>query len=171
MLKLSISIIISYLLIPAAWACDEQCQRQQAEAAGNKFPSYLSWSYCEDLKLDFMTREVKSLQKYREQQLPALHPGGMNNTRKFLKQRQEWLQECESYITQTGHGHLFENATTTTAIFSSIDAVQRELSSLVGGVTYGQNRATVAGDKFDQFFKLIDTHQTHMLLKGQVVYR
>lgn len=159
----------------SAMACDEQCQRQKAEAEGKKFPSYLTWKYCEDLKLDFMTREVKSLQKYRSKQLDSMHRGGMNNTRKFLKQRQEWLHECDSYMAGTDNGRLFKDEPTTDAIFGAMKSVEDELASLIKGVTYsvdaGETGASVAGDKFDRFFKLVEDHQTLMLLKGQVVYR
>lgn len=175
MFKIATRILFLCLLAPAAWACDEQCQRQKAEAEGTKFPSYLSWRYCEDLKRDFMTREIKSLHKYRETQLPTMHPGGMNNTRKLLGQRQEWLQECDTYMTKTSHGRLFTDDKTTDAIFSSIRSVETELTSLVKGVTYsvssGESPAAVAGEKFDNFFKLMENHQTQMLMKGQVVYR
>jgi hypothetical protein len=174
-MKIIISIAASFLFISSAWACDESCQRQKAETEGHKFPSYLTWRYCEDLKLDFMTREVKSLQKYRGSQLESQHRGGMNNTRKFLNQRQEWLKECDNYIAKTDKGRLFKDDATTSAIFNSMKSVETELASLIKGVTYsvdsGESASSVAGEKFDRFFKLIDDHQTLMLLKGQVVYR
>lgn len=138
-------------------------------------PSYLNEKYCNDIKLDFITTSIKSLQGYRDKQLVSQHRGGMNNIRKYLDQREEWLKECDQYLSKTKHGRLFQDNATTISIFEAMDAVSTELSSLVNGVTYsveaGGSPTDVAADKFDHLFKLVDDHQTMMLLKGQVVYR
>ncbi len=147
------------------------CSSQAAE----EFPSYLNEKYCEDIKLDFMTSAIKSLQRYREQQLVSQHRGGMNNIRKYLIQRKEWLLECDSYLDAAENDRLFKDKQTTDGIFSAIDSVSEELQSLISGITYsvdqGQSPTAVAGEKFDKLFKLVDDHQTMLLLKGQVVYR
>ncbi|GAB3100897.1 hypothetical protein G8770_16420 [Aestuariicella hydrocarbonica] len=143
--------------------------------ADDEFPSYLSEKYCQGIKLDFMTSSIKSLQRYRDKQLTSQHRGGMNNIRKFLEQRQDWMLECDQYLSKTGKQRLFLDKKTTESVFSAIDSVASELNSLVNGVTYsvenGGSPTDVAAEKFDQLFKLVDNHQTMLLMKGQVVYR
>ena len=143
--------------------------------ADDKFPSYLTDKYCNGIKVDFMTSSIKSLQRYRDKQLPSQHRGGMNNIRKYLEQREDWLLECDNYLASTSKHRLFKDEKTTDNIFSAISSVTGELNSLITGVTYstepGQSATSVAGQKFDRLFKLVDDHQTLMLMKGQVVYR
>ena len=143
--------------------------------AADNFPSYLTDKYCSDIKVDFMTSSIKSLQRYRDKQLPSQHRGGMNNIRKFLEQREDWMKECDNYLAQTSKDRLFKDAKTTSEIFTAIDSVTTELQSLITGVTYsvdaGGSPTDVAAQKFDHLFKLVEDHQTLMLMKGQVVYR
>lgn len=143
--------------------------------AEDKFPSYLTGKYCNGIKVDFMTSTMKSLQRYRDKQLPSQHRGGMNNIRKYLEQREDWLLECDNFLASTSRNRLFKDKKTTATIFSAISSVTDELQSLITGVTYstelGQSPTSVASQKFDHLFKLVDDHQTLMLMKGQVVYR
>jgi hypothetical protein len=143
--------------------------------AEDKYPSYLTGKYCNGIKVDFMTSTIKSLQRYRDKQLPSQHRGGMNNIRKYLEQREDWLLECDNYLANTSRNRLFKDQKTTANIFSAISSVTDELQSLITGVTYstepGQSPTSVAAQKFEHLFKLVDDHQTLMLMKGQVVYR
>lgn len=143
--------------------------------AEDSFPSYLTEKYCNDIKLDFMTSSIKSLQHYKDKQLASRHRGGMRNIQRFLQQRQDWLQECDGYLSATSeHKRLFRNEATTDTIFAAIDSVSTELGSLIAGVTYTEDpsgTSTVVEEKFDQLFQLVEEHQTLLLLRGQVVYR
>jgi len=144
--------------------------------AESSFPSYLTEKYCNDIKLDFMTSSIKSLQHYKDKQLASRHRGGMRNIQRFLKQRQDWLQECDGYLSATSeHKRLFRNEATTDDIFDAINSVSNELGSLIAGVTYTEdpsgNNDTVVEEKFNQLFQLVEAHQTLLLLRGQVVYR
>lgn len=155
-------------------ACDEICRRAKAqERYGKKFPSYLSWTYCEEIKIEFMTSTLSSLQRYRDTHLDTKHKRGMKNTRQYINQRKEWLQECDNYLVKTEHGRIFKEAKTTDNIFKALDSVSRELASLVKGVTYsfehGQDSTAVAAEKFDHLFELVDNHKTLLQLKGQFV--
>jgi len=143
--------------------------------AEGDFPSYLTEKYCNDIKLDFMTSSIKSLQHYKDKQLASRHRGGMRNIQRFLQQRQDWLQECDGYLSATSeHKRLFRNEDTTDTIFAAIDSVSTELGSLIAGVTYTEDPSgnnTVVEEKFDKLFQLVDKHQELLLLRGQVVYR
>ncbi len=144
-------------------------------AADQEFPGYLSDKFCTDTKLDFMTNTIKSLQRYRDTQLADQHRGGMNNIRKLVVQRKEWLLECQSYLSQVESKNLFESEASTESLFAAMDNIAMELQSLISGVTYavepGENPSMYAAEKFDLLFKLVDTQKTQMLMKGQVVYR
>lgn len=159
--------IISCVLLPFA--------SMQSAFAEQTFPSYLSTQYCADLKHSFMTSAVKSLQRYKDQQLATRHRGGMYNIRTFVQQREEWLQECDGYLQATHHQRLFKDAKTTDGIFNAMTSVSQELQSLIAGVSYtvepGGDVTDVAAQKFEHLFKLVDDHQTRMLMRGQVVYR
>lgn len=162
-LLLAVLLVLPALPV-AALACD---------TCTTAFPSYLSEQYCSDLKRDFMTTDTQSLQRYRTTQLASKHPGGMNNIRKFLVQRQAWLQECNAYLNESKGRHLFKDETTTRAIFASMQSLNGELEALLQGVTYSTLNADtqVAADKIDRMLELIDDHDTLMRIKGQMVYR
>ncbi|MYM62772.1 hypothetical protein [Pseudomaricurvus sp. HS19] len=143
--------------------------------AEDDFPSYLSPKYCTDVKLDFMTSSMKSLRRYRDSQLASRHRGGMNNIRTYLMQRQEWLLECDSYLQATRETRLFKDDATSANIFNAIESVSSELQSLIAGVSYsvepGGEITDVASQKFDRLFKLVDDHQTLLMMRGQFVAR
>ncbi len=140
-----------------------------------EFPSFLNEKYCTDIKLDFMTNSIRSLQLYKEKQLATRHRGGMNNIRNFLTQRQDWLKECDEYLSATSNRRLFKDDKTSDQIFYALESVSAELDALIRGVSYTANAGGATGDlaaeKFDNLFKLVDDHQTLMLMRGQVVYR
>lgn len=160
----------------STYACDENCRKKKASTENNiKFSGYLNRKYCSDLTKDFMTASLKSLQSYRANQLGTKHRGGMRNTSRYLKQRLDWLTECDRYLTLTNYGRVFKENQTTDDILTAIESVNKELDSLVAGVTYtnetGDSSTLVAAEKFDHLFKLIDSHKTMLLLKGQFVVR
>jgi|GEM_PF-571982 len=172
--KLAICLAAIGTFSLSASACDESCRKEKAQARyGEKFPSYLSRAYCEEIKIEFMTSTLSSLQSYRDTRLDVKRKRGMNNTRSFIDQRKAWLQECDNYLTKTDHGRIFKDDKTTVSIFNAMDSVSRELSSLVKGVTYsfdhGQDSTVMATEKFDHLFELVDNHKTLLLLKGQFV--
>lgn len=143
--------------------------------AESNFPSYINGKYCNDLKRDFITTTIGSLRSYRQQQLTSKHRGGMNNIRNFVQQQETWLKECDQYLQTTQRNRIFQDDKTTRTIFDAMASVTLELDALIKGITYsvegGSKSTDVAADKFDQLFKLVDDHQTLMLLKGQLVFR
>ena len=175
-MKKIICLFLLFGLVPQTLACDEECRKQLAEAKHNiDFPGYLTRKYCNDIAIEFMTTSIKSLQSYRFKHLESKHRGGMRNTNRFIKQRQEWLLECDQYLKYTDYGRLFRNAQTTDRIFAAMASVSKELASLVEGATYtdelGDASTQVAAEKFDLLFKLVDNHKTLMQIRGQFVTR
>ncbi|WP_347331967.1 hypothetical protein [Marinimicrobium locisalis] len=158
-----------------ATACDEDCKREKAMAENDvKFPSYLTASYCQDTSVTFLLRARESLQEYRDSQLKTGHKGGLRNISRFLKQRKEWLQECDRYLAMTDQGRIFRNETTTATIMASIDATIKELDRLVAsgsGIYVPESQAEMAGQRLDQMFIAVDTHRTDLQLRGQLVIR
>ncbi len=172
----SISIVLAFLGMSNAYGCDEQCLKEQAETVkGEKFPSYLTWAYCDDLRMEFMTSTMRSLENYKEKNLNPKYKGPLRNTKSFIEQRKEWLQECDSYITATKKKRIFEDDKSTKEIFDAMDNVTQELGSLIAGVQYdasaGEDPSAVTKDKFDRLFKTVDDHKTLMHLKGKYVFR
>jgi len=158
-----------------AFACDDTCKKQTTAKYGVEFAGYLNRKYCSDISIEFMTTTLKSLQSYRFKHLESKHRGGMKNTSRFIKQREEWLQECDQYLSLTKQGRVFKDDKTTGQIMAALKAVSKELESLVKGVTYAsdgsRNSTTVAAEKFDKLFTLIDNHKTLLQLRGQFVTR
>ena len=140
-----------------------------------EFPSYLNQDYCEDIASDFMTSTLKSLRRYRDTHLQLQSKRGMINTRNYILQRKDWLLECDNFLSHTASSRIFRNEKTTETIFEAMDGVSEELASLAKGVTYsldvGQDSTTIAAEKFEQLFKLVDDHKTLLLLRGQFVQR
>lgn len=172
----AISTLVFTLLASSTNACDEKCMRDKAEARTNKtFPSYLTWEYCEDTRMNFITSSMESINKYSRENFDTRYKGGMKTIKHYLEQRREWLQECDDYMRSTGQSPIFYDNQTTKKIFTHIDAVTKELGLLISGVTYsgdtGEITTAVATEKFDSLVKTVDDHKTLMLLKGRYVIR
>ncbi|ACR13384.1 hypothetical protein [Teredinibacter turnerae] len=170
-----IAAIIICSLIPFvsfAESCNEQCKREKAEAKRTeKFPSYLSWKFCEDTRFDFMTTAVASLDKYRTHHFDTRYKGGMRNIKGFVEQRKEWLQECDDYLASTRDERIFEDEKTTNAIFSAMDDISTEMNELLAGAQNTQDSSQVINSRFETLLKRVDDHKTLMLLKGRFVTR
>ncbi len=177
-MKIIASIIaaVATLLVSSAYGCDEECRKLKAQEANNMtFSSYVSWQYCDDVRMDFMTTAMRSLENYQTKHFNTKYKGGMRNTKNFLEQRKEWLQECDTYLRLTDKGRIFDDEKTTKEVFAKMDAVTKELDALLSGVTYtssfGQDASAVVGDKFQALFKVVDDHKTLMHMKGRYVFR
>lgn len=168
-------LLIGLMVCLPAVACDEDCKREKAMAENDvQFPSYLSANYCQDTSVTFLLRARESLQKYRDGQLATGHKGGMRNISNFLKQRKQWLVECDEYLAMTNQGRIFRDDATTEAIMATIDATIKELDRLVasgGGIHVPESQAEIAGQRLDQLFIAVDTHRTDLQLRGQLVIR
>lgn len=174
-----ISVKALFLLVAvfscSALACDEACKKAKAEQEhGVSFPSYLNAEFCRTTRLDFLLQDYASLEKYRTAQLPGGHKGGMNNIRKMLNQRKEWLVECDDYLRLTEQGRIFHDDATTEKIFAAIDKVSKQLNDLVYNgskeiiVTNGLD---IAQQDFDQMMQQLERHRTDLQLRGQLVNR
>ncbi len=169
------ALCLLVLMGSPALACDETCKREKAMAEhGVNFPSYLTAEFCKTTSTDFLLRDAKDLEKYRSGHLLSGHKGGMNNIRKMLEQRKEWLVECDEYLRLTDQGRVFRTEETTEAIFASMDRVSKELH----GMIYNGDRSVtvssgidVAEQRFDSLFQLLERHKTDLQLRGQLVVR
>ena len=168
-------ILLGVFFCHSALACDETCKREAAMTDHNiTFPGYLTANYCQDTSVAFLLRGRDSLQNYRDGKLQTGHKGGMRNISQFLKQRKQWLEECDQYLALTGQGRIFRDEPTTQAIMAAIDATTSELDRLVasgGGVHVSAGQAEIAGTRMDQLFGQLDNHRTDLQLRGQLVIR
>ncbi len=177
-MKLISLVCIAGLLFGAhtAYGCDEACQKEAAETKNSvKFPGYLTWRYCDDLKLDFIETDMKSLQSYSSKHFNTKYKGPIKNTIKFLSQRKEWLQECDRYLGMTRKDRIFHDTKTTKLVFNKMDSINTELKDIINGVTYsssqGDETKVIVGEKFNALFRAIDDHKNLMHLKGKYVYQ
>ena len=160
----------------SSFACDEQCKQDQLNPNDQtNFPSYLSKRYCSELKLDFMTKDMQSMQSYSRDHFGTQYKGPIKNMVSFIDQRENWLKECDDYL-HIKHGeHIFTDQETNTKIFTSIDSVRNELKAIIDGKTYseftGEDTKTVVGSKFEGLFQLVDNHKNLMYLRGKYVYK
>ncbi|WP_185236390.1 hypothetical protein [Teredinibacter franksiae] len=164
------------VLASSAYGCDEKCAKDKAEAEKNvQFPGYMSWKFCEDTRMDFMTSSMESLDKYRSKHFDTRYKGGIRNIKNYMVQRKAWLVECDTYMQLTGKGRIFEDNKTTKKIFKAMDSVTKELGDLIAGVTYssslGQDSSVVLNGHFETLFTAVDDHKNIMLLKGRYVTR
>ncbi|MCP8899184.1 hypothetical protein [Gilvimarinus xylanilyticus] len=172
---LTIPLALAALAFFAApiYACDEDCKKANAEQEhGVKFASYLNQDFCRSTRADFLIQDYKSLAKYRADQLPGGHKGGMNNIRKMLDQRVDWLRECDDYLRLTDQGRIFRDRDTTDKIFKAMKGVSEELNNLVYNGSQDvivTNGLDIAEQDFDQMLQLLDQHRTQMQLRGQLV--
>ncbi len=152
-------------------ACDEACKKTKAETANNlKFATYLTAKYCQQTSNDFLIQGKKSLQTYREKQLPTAHRGGAKNIRNFVLQRKDWLLECDKYLQLTEQGRVFRDKESTDKILGAMTATADELEKIM---KRPKNDAEVldlvtapAGQKFDELFKLVDGHYLELQRRG-----
>jgi len=172
-MKIIISMVALLMFSMSSFACDEECRKQAAaKKHGVRFASYLNTKYCDDIKSEFMSIAINSLQRYRDTRLSDQRQYGMKTTRHFIDQRRDWMQECENYLSLSEGENLFYEKKTTKNIFLALTRISAEMKALLDGVTYSNegelgNNAQVA-EKFDVLFQLVDTHKTLMQLRGQV---
>jgi len=164
------------LVANIASACDESCKREQAEAKlGKKFPSYLSLQYCDGLKRDFMNIDMTSLQSYSSKHFNTKFSGPIRNIIELIDQREEWLGECDEYVTATRSERIFYDQKTTAAVFDQMAIIRKELKDVLGGVRYtsatGDETKEIVAEKFEALFVAIDNHKNLMHLKGKYVYQ
>lgn len=135
-------------------------------------PSYLTPKYCDSLVEQFVDSGMRSLGKYINEHFNPEYKGGIRNTIHFLEQRSEWLNECNDYLLDSGHGHVFYSDKTTREIFEAIDALARELQHVRQGVEYpddagNNNPAPFIKGRYETLAQLVDQHHTRMLMKKQ----
>lgn len=177
MKHLSVKAVFLLLAVigSSAFACDEACKKAKAESEhGVNFASYLNADFCRTTRADFLLQDYRSLEKYRSAQLPGGHKGGMNNIRKLLDQRKEWLVECDDYLRLTDQGRVFRDKNTTDSIFASIDKVSKELNDLIYNGSKDvivSNGIELVEQDFDSMLGLLDKHRTDLQLRGQLVIR
>lgn len=152
-------------------SCDEACKRAKAETANNvKFASYLNVKYCKSTGLDFLMQGRKSLQTYRDKQLPTAHRGGAKNIRNFILQRRDWLQECDNYLELTEQGRIFRDKDSTDKIMTAMTGTAEELHKIMrrpkAEVESLDLVTAPAAAKFDELFKLIDAHYLELQRRG-----
>lgn len=160
----------------SAYSCDESCKREKAEAAlKSKFPSYLTWQYCETLKLDFMTADMTALQSYSTKHFNTKYKGPIKNIVKLINMRKSWLSECDNYISHTRDERLFQDEKTTNNVFYRMDSVEKELTAIIQGATYsssqGDETKKIVAEKFESLYKVVDDHKNLMHLRGKYVYQ
>nr|WP_324258668.1 hypothetical protein [Cellvibrio fontiphilus] len=166
-----ISTIILFCFAQMTFACDEACKRTKAEAANNiKFATYLNAKYCKTTGVDFLLQGRKSLQAYREKQLPTAHRGGAKNIRNFILQRKDWLQECDNYLQLTEQGRIFRDKESTEKILGSMTTTAEELHKIMmrprAEVESLEVVTAPAAQKFDELFKHVDTHYLELQRRG-----
>lgn len=152
-------------------ACDEACKRAKAEAANNvKFASYLNAKYCQSTGMDFLMQGRKSLQSYRDKQLPTAHRGGAKNIRNFILQRKDWLQECDNYLQLTEQGRIFRDKDSTDKIIAAMTGTAGELEKIMKRpkveVESLELVVAPAAKKFDELFQLVDGHYLELQRRG-----
>ncbi|HTF97567.1 MAG TPA: hypothetical protein VL995_15610 [Cellvibrio sp.] len=158
-------------LAQLGFACDEACKRGKAETANNiKFATYLNAKYCKQTSNDFLMQGKKSLQAYKEKQLPTAHRGGAKNIRNFVLQRKDWLLECDKYLQLTEQGRIFRDKESTDKILGAMTTTAAELEKIM---KRPKNDAEVlelvvapASQRFDELFKLVDDHYLELQRRG-----
>lgn len=170
-MKKTLLTIALLLISPFSLSCDETCKRAKAETANNvKFASYLNAKYCKSTGLDFLLQGRKSLQVYRDKQLPTAHRGGAKNIRLFILQRKDWLQECDKYLELTEQGRIFRNKDSTDKILSAMigtaDALEKIMKRPKVEIENLDMVIAPAAQKFDELFKLIDAHYLELQRRG-----
>lgn len=154
-----------------SFACDETCKRAKAETTNNvKFSSYLNAKYCQSTGIDFLMQGRKSLQSYRDKQLPTAHRGGAKNIRNFILQRKDWLQECDNYLQLTEQGRIFRDKDSTDKIITAMTGTANELEKIMKRpkveVESLELVTAPAAQKFDELFKLVDGHYLELQRRG-----
>lgn len=152
-------------------ACDDTCKRAKAETANNiKFASYLNLKYCQTTSVDFLLQGRKSLQTYRDKQLPTAHRGGAKNIRNFILQRKDWLEECDKYLQLTEQGRVFRDKESTDNILNALNGTADELQKIMMRprveVESLELVTAPAAAKFDELFKEVDAHYLELQRRG-----
>ena len=160
---------VSQALCTAATGC---ILLVSSNTTANTHPSYLTESYCDGLVEQFVDSGMRSLGKYVNENFKPEYKGGIRNTINFLKQRSEWLTECDAYLKDTASTHVFYNEKNTKDIFTAIDALAKELQLVREGVEYpdesgANNPHPFIKNRYETLAQLMDQHHTRILMKKQ----
>ncbi|MBY6189078.1 hypothetical protein [Microbulbifer agarilyticus] len=141
-------------------------------ATAKAHPSYLTQSYCDGLVDQFVDYGMRSLGKYVNENFSLEYKGGIRNTINFLKQRSEWLSECDAYLNDTANTFVFHNEKNTREIFAAIDALAKELQLVREGVEFPDetgvnNPLPFIKGRYETLATLMDQHHTRILMKKQ----
>lgn len=141
-------------------------------AAAKTHPSYLTDSYCNSVVEQFVDSGMRSLGKYINENFKPEYKGGIRNTINFLNQRSEWLGECDVYLIDTAHSHVFHEKKNTKDIFDAMQALAKELQLVREGVEFpdeagNNNPHPFVKSRYETLAKLVDQHHTRMLMKKQ----
>ncbi|MFL0796450.1 MAG: hypothetical protein K6L73_03040 [Cellvibrionaceae bacterium] len=138
-----------------------------ATTAKAEFPAYLSKSYCNDLKKEFMVRVIPSLKNYSTERFSRDKRASLRNTKKYLDKNIDWLEECTDFMSKTEGDWLFKDKKTTKMIFASAKDVSREMGFALDGVLFFDDIDPVTRE-FDELFEVTDTQTTMMQLNGEL---
>ncbi|WP_096084417.1 hypothetical protein [Agaribacterium haliotis] len=175
-IKSLVVLSVFFTCFAQAQPCDESCKRDQLKNQQNlDFPGYLSWKYCEGLRNDFMTIDMRSLQSYSSKHFDTRYKGPIKNIVKMLDQRQDWLGECDNYMKLTKKERIFKDKKSTEAIFAKMGSVKKELEAVINGARYssenGDETGVIINEKFEALFTAVDDHNNLMNLRGRYVYQ
>jgi len=175
MFRLTCAIVLMSLALQS-FGCDEACKREEAQAKySTKFPGFLTWNYCDRLAYDFMTTDIESLLSYGSKHFQVKFKGPIKNIVHMIEQREDWLAECDDYLTKTRGERIFYDDKTTRNIFGKMRSAKKELTGVIAGVTYssgqGDETQVIVQEKFEALYDTVDTHKNLMHLKGKLVYQ
>lgn len=173
-IKKLIPLVALAFLANNTYACDEACEKAKLVEKNVSFPSYVTWSYCDDIREEFMTTTLRSVGTYLTEKMNTKYMGNVRNTKQFLADRKSWVQECDNYLQATNQDPIFETKEKTAKIYAMVDSVLTEFDKVLAGVTRSgaaEGKKTFIVEKYEVLFKAVDDHRNLMHLRGKYVYR
>lgn len=106
----------------------EACLRAHAQKILEvRFPEYLSWRYCGQLRQLFINDGQRRLAGHQRRFNDSHSPQPLQHALNFVQQQQAWLEECHMYHLETGNQPLFGTPHLSTRILMSLDDLSQAL--------------------------------------------
>ncbi len=152
-----------------SFACDKDCQKTKDAQENRVFPKYVTSNYCRDVREDFLSSTLSSVDTFVNKKINTKYKGSIRNTRNYLSQHLSWVQECDDYLKTVKNKRIFHSSESTEQIYTLTNVVIQRFDDLLKGIVEvdesGQENMSLKAD-FKRLSSTVETHRDRMHMRG-----
>jgi|GEM_PF-3370767 len=156
-----------------SFSCDKACQNTKEAQENRVFPRYVTPSYCRDVRDDFLSSTLRSVDIFVNKKINTKYKGSIRNTRNYLSQHLSWVKECDDFLKTVKSKRIFHSDKSTEEIYSLTNTVISHFDDLLKGIVEvdvnGQENISLKID-FKRLSSTVETHRDFMHLRGTYAF-